>query len=98
MGYRLTRKAEEDIIHIYLEGLRLFGRDQAIAYHGELENTFELIADNPAMARERVEIDPPVRIHPHQSHLIVYLVQDDNEVLIVRIRHGHEDWDSAPVE
>jgi toxin ParE1/3/4 len=48
------------------------------------------------MARERLEITPPVRIHPFRSHLIVYIVDDNNDVFIVRIRHEHEDWQSSP--
>jgi toxin ParE1/3/4 len=27
-----------------------------------------------------------------QSHLVIYQIQDDGSVLIVRVRHGHEDW------
>jgi len=92
MGYRLTRKAEDDVIHLYLEGARLFGAAQAERYHRELERAFTLLAENPQMARERMEISPPVRIHPHKAHLIVYLADDEGGILIVRIRHAHEDW------
>ena len=97
MGYRLTQKAEEDIIRIYREGVILFGANQAERYHFELEALFQLLADNPKLARERTEISPPVRVHPHKAHLIVYLVEDGGDVLIVRVRHGHEDWESEPV-
>ena len=97
MGYRLTRKAEEDVIRIYREGAALFGEAQAERYHFELEALFRLIATNPMLARERAEISPPVRIHPHKAHLIVYLIDEDGEVLIVRVRHGHEDWETDPL-
>lgn len=96
MGYRLTQKVEEDIIRIYREGVILFGQEQAEHYHYELA-LFRLIADNPKMARERAEISPTVRIHPHMAHLIVYIVEENGDVLIIRIRHNHEDWQSAPV-
>ena len=69
-----------------------------MAYHNDLERVFELLADNPLMARERTEISPPVRIHPHKSHVIVYLVDDTGDVIVVRVRHGHEDWETAPIE
>ena len=97
MAYKLTREAEDDIIHTYLEGARLFGAVQAESYHRELEQIFKLLAENPAMARERFEITPPVRIHPHKAHIIVYLSDDAGDVLILRVRHSHEDWVSAPV-
>ncbi len=97
MVYRLTQRAEEDIIRIFREGVLLFGAEQAERYHADLEALFRLIADNPRIAREREEITPPVRIHPHKAHLIVYLIEEDSDVLIVRVRHGHEDWENDPV-
>lgn len=97
MSYRLTRVAEDDIIRIYLDGARLFGPEQAERYHHELESVFDLIGHNPKLARQRHEITPPVRIHPHRSHLIVYLDDEHGGVLILRVRHSHEDWESDPV-
>ncbi|MFC3076007.1 type II toxin-antitoxin system RelE/ParE family toxin [Shinella pollutisoli] len=92
MTYRLSREADEDIVRLYVEGARLFGHAQAESYHQELKSLFELLAANPRMARERSEIVPPVRIHPYKAHLIVYVVDANDDILIVRIRHGHEDW------
>lgn len=92
MGFRLTQQAEDDIIAIAEAGLRLFGEAQALKYHAQLFELFDLIAANPQMARERTEISPPVRIHPFNAHLIIYVVIETGEVLIIRIRHGHEDW------
>ena len=61
-----------------------------------IEAMVELLSENPRIARERLEISPPVRIHPFHSHLIVYMVDDNNDIFIIRIRHGHEDWQSNP--
>jgi toxin ParE1/3/4 len=94
MTYRLSRKAEEDIVGIFRQGVELFGTAQAERYHLDLQRTFELIAAHPLMARERTEISPPVRIHPHGAHIIVYLAEGSGDVLIVRVRHGHEDWEN----
>ncbi|WP_417496630.1 type II toxin-antitoxin system RelE/ParE family toxin [Maricaulis sp.] len=47
-------------------------------------------------ARERVEIAPPVRCHPHGSHLIIYVIDADDDVLVLRIRHAHENWAGDP--
>ncbi len=90
-SYRLTKKAEDDVIRIYAEGGHMFGGDQAARYHAELERVFQLLAENPKISRERREIVPPVRIYPHKAHIIVYLI-DETGVLIVRVRHGHENW------
>lgn len=32
------------------------------------------------------------RIHPVQSGLVIYQVEDHGNILIVRVRHGREDW------
>jgi len=93
MKVRFTVAAEEDLVSIFLEGANQFGEAQATKYHTALGKAFDLIALNPEMARVRMELKPPIRIHPHGTHLIVYLV-DSVGVLIVRVRHGREDWQS----
>jgi toxin ParE1/3/4 len=92
MPYRTTRRADQDIIDIYLWGCREFGQTQAERYHAGLAASLDLIADNSRMARERSEFCPPVRLHPYESHMIVYLL-DDRGVLIVRVLHGRQDWE-----
>lgn len=91
MGYRLTRKAEDDLIAIYRTGAEEFGVGQAERYFAALEEAFGFLAAYPRAARERREINPPVRAHLHKSHLIVYLIQGD-DILILRVRHAREDW------
>ena len=44
------------------------------------------------MARQRRELSPPMRIHPFKAHLLIYRIEEDGDILIVRVRHGHEDW------
>lgn len=92
MPFSLSVHAEEDIISIAEEGIRIFGAPVAKRYHDDLFALFELIAANPRMARERHEISPPVRIHPFKAHLVVYRIKDDGSIFVIRIRHGHEDW------
>lgn len=92
MAFSLSVHAEEDIISIAEEGIRIFGALVAKRYHDDLFALFELIAANPRMARERHEISPPVRIHPFKAHLVVYRINDDGSIFVIRIRHGHEDW------
>ena len=91
MGYRLTRQAEQDLIDIYLTGASDFGVPQAERYADGFGRSFAFLAEYPRAARERVETRPRVRIHPYRSHLIVYITEGE-DILIVRIRHGREDW------
>lgn len=90
MPYRLTREAEADIIEIAERGLDRWGLGQTQLYHNGLFELFDLIASTPAMARQRTELTPPVRVQRYNAHLVIYLI-DDEGVLIVRVRHGRED-------
>nr|WP_248304758.1 type II toxin-antitoxin system RelE/ParE family toxin [Breoghania sp. L-A4] len=65
--------------------------DQADTYIDELARSFETLAATPEMARERTEFDPPVRIHSHKSHMIIYTVDDDH-VMVLRVLGGQQNW------
>ncbi|MBB3979877.1 toxin ParE1/3/4 [Rhizobium azooxidifex] len=97
MSFKVSVEAEEDIIAIAEQGVRMFGAGQAKRYHDELFAVFDLIAVNPRIARERNEIDPPIRIHPFKAHLIVYRIEDDETIFVIRICHGHEDWAGSSI-
>jgi toxin ParE1/3/4 len=77
MGFRLSLAAEEDIVGIAEQGVRLFGAVQARQYHDELFAIFDLIAASPRIARERLELAPPMLIHPFKAHLVVYRIEAD---------------------
>lgn len=95
MTWQLTREAEADIIDIYRYGARTFGIAHADAHHDRLEKTFDLLAAFPQMARERPELDPPMRVHPCHPHIILDTTAPDGSIHIIRIRHGSEDWTSS---
>lgn len=91
MAYRLSRKAEEDILDIYLMGAEAFGEDQAERYHAGLEQAFAFLSDFPLAAPERAELGRSSRVHPYKSHIIIYRL-DGADIFIQRVRHGSEDW------
>ncbi len=97
MSYSLTVKAEEDIINIFVDGARNFSIKQAENYHTSIYQAFELLDKNPKLATQRFEINPPIRIYPFKSHLIVYLINESNNLLIVRVCHQKEDWINNPI-
>ncbi|MDP5142643.1 type II toxin-antitoxin system RelE/ParE family toxin [Rheinheimera baltica] len=92
MAYILSNKAEEDIIAIFVTGAEQFGLIQAQRYHQQLTTTFEFLSDNPQAAPVREELIPPVRLHPVGLHLVIYQLEDDNSIFIIRVRLAHEDW------
>lgn len=96
MPYRLAKTAAEDLRQIYIEGVHLFGADKAAQYHARLGEAFEILAVHPKLARERPEIFPPVRVYPCGSHVIIYHTETSGDVLILRVRHGREDWMQDP--
>jgi toxin ParE1/3/4 len=97
VAYKLSVKAEEDILRVYRESFLLFGAEQTDNYFAGLERVFEFLSDTPEAAKELVEIWPPVRIHPYRSHIIVYLIVGNGDVLILRVRHERENWMADPL-
>ena len=88
----VSRAALEDIRKIGRYTQQQWGPDRRRAYLSGLERKFSLLADNPEISPERTEFDPPVRIHPHERHLIVYVMEKD-EILVVRVLHSRMDID-----
>jgi len=91
MTFRLSLKADADLFDIYITGVRLFGAAQAERYYAGLEATFAFLSEFPRAAQERPELSSPVRVHPYKSHVVLYAIEADG-VVILSIRHGHEDW------
>lgn len=88
--FKFSKKAAQDLKEIYQYGFRKYGERRTDKYIQELEEAFVLLAENPLICRERIEFVPPVRIHPHNKHLIVYVCRADG-ILIVRLLHGRMD-------
>ena len=94
--YSLTKLTQADLQDIYARGEDLFGIAQADDYAAGLERTFDFLSEFPRAARERTETRRQLRAYPFKAHLIIY-VMDEDDILIVRIRHAHEDWLSHPI-
>ena len=90
-GYRLSPAAQNDLEDIWLYTLEQWSVQQADRYADILEDTLDRLLFMPEMARERPEFDPPVRIHPSAEHLIVYLIEGD-QLVILRILGAGQDW------
>jgi len=49
-----------------------------------------------AEGHERNDGDSRMRILPFKAHIIVYAIEGQI-VLVMRIRHGREDWQASPL-
>lgn len=86
-SYALSKRAEADLLEIYIYGIETFGEAQAERYHQDMTACFELLATQPKMGREAKSIALGVRRHEHASHVILYEESGDG-VLILALVHG----------
>jgi toxin ParE1/3/4 len=64
MKYELSDRADSDLKEIYKYSYVSPGEAQADRYYSRLIARLEYLADAPLIARERRDLNPPVRIHP----------------------------------
>ena len=95
MPYDITERAKSDMISLYVDGAHKHGLEAAERYYAGLITQFEALALNPLLYHERTETVPPIRVCPYGVHVVIYKVQEDGRVLIIRVRHGREDWSEA---
>jgi toxin ParE1/3/4 len=70
--FKLSARAETDLLAIYEYSEAQFGKYQADAYHAGLERTFDLIANFPRIGQAIDEIVPGIRRFRFQSHNVFY--------------------------
>jgi toxin ParE1/3/4 len=85
-------QAEQDLLDIWLYTFNEWGEQQADNYLDKLDQAIQLLAEQPLMCRERLELAPPVRIYRHANHLVVYLALDDG-INVIRVLHESMDID-----
>lgn len=90
MSFKVTPAARNDILNIGRYTQNEWGKQQRQKYLAGLNIRFKFLAENPLLSRERVDLTPPVHIHRHEKHLIVYLVEPSH-ILIVRVLHESMD-------
>jgi toxin ParE1/3/4 len=85
-AYRLSRRAEADLLSIAEYTLRTWDEEQAARYIDELEACCWRLADNPALGRRCDGVRPGLRRLEHGRHVVFYR-EEDGEVLISRFLH-----------
>jgi toxin ParE1/3/4 len=90
-GYRLSRKADDDLKQVYLYSFGNFGEARADLYSLELTACFQLLAEQPRLGRARPGRIEAFRVFFHGSHIIAYRIAAA-DILIQRVLDGRRDW------
>ena len=89
--YKVTRKAQADLIEIGRYTTKEWGVTQRNTYLKELDNCFSQIAKNPELGMTCDYIANGYRKFPQGSHLIFYKQDDEDIVEIIRVLHKSMD-------
>lgn len=84
MAHRISKRAERDLVDIYLWTHQAFGENQAAKYLLELDSVFRMIGENPRIGRP---FDDHTRRYVHGRHVIFYRIAGAT-VVVGRILHG----------
>ena len=84
--FLFSKEAENDLIEIYRYGYINYGENRAELYIEALKEKCQFLADMPNLCSDRDEFSPPVKVHHHKKHLIIYVIEGDS-ILIVRVLH-----------
>ncbi|MAD43379.1 MAG: plasmid stabilization protein [Oceanospirillaceae bacterium] len=80
-NYRLTPDAQSDLIEIRRFTLDRWGEAQSKKYLAELRQTLRLLAETPSLGKRRPEVGADVSSFPHVSHVIYYVVHEQQLVV-----------------
>ena len=85
--YRLTRDARRDLSVIREFTKSRWGNKQSKKYILELREVLTLLSDNPLMGIRRRDIDAGVYSFPHASHVIYYMIEK-KQLIVIGVLHG----------
>jgi toxin ParE1/3/4 len=84
--YKLTIPAELDYIDILANTLETWGLYQFEKYANLLDTTFQKLAENPHLGKNKHYIPDGCLLYLVKSHLIIYRAASDN-IEIIRLLH-----------
>jgi toxin ParE1/3/4 len=85
-GFRLSDRAEADLLSIVGYTLRTWGEDQADRYIDDLAACCQMLADSPALGRASDYVRPGLRRMECGQHVVFYW-QEAEGILVSRILH-----------
>jgi toxin ParE1/3/4 len=89
-NFRITPRAQDDLKSIGRYTLRKWGKKQRDLYLHDLDKRFQWLADQPQIGKERPDIKDGYYCFSQGSHLIFYIIHQDN-IDIIGIPHKSMD-------
>jgi len=93
-AYRITNKAQSDLISIGRFTVKEWGLAQRNFYLKQLDNCFSQIAENPELGMACDFIVSGYRRFPQGSHVIFYKQSSEGVIEIIRVLHKSMDIES----
>lgn len=93
MKVKVSQEAKNDLVDIAEYTQKKWGVRQRQKYIGLIQGQFKHIAQNPLACRKRTEYNPQIRISHVGQHLVVYLIIDE-DILVIRVLHGSADFEA----
>ena len=91
--FRLSAKALEDLKSIGRYTLKSWGREQRNIYLAKLDNSFQILSEQPQLGNARDDIRGGYRVYHVGRHLIFYRPKP-TESEIIRILHNRMNVES----
>ncbi|MGH1350299.1 MAG: type II toxin-antitoxin system RelE/ParE family toxin [Methyloligellaceae bacterium] len=83
-NYQLSIAAQEDLTHLFEDGIIRFGLTQADKYFDGLIERFQFLSENPEAGYNSYDLAPSLQRFPYQRH-VIFFTNTGNGLLIVRI-------------
>jgi len=90
--FKLSKKAERDLINIAKYTIQNFGKQQSTKYKTELQNRIDSLVKNPQLGRSAAQFHPNLRRYNFKAHSIFYEVTDYG-IFIVRVLGQQMDFE-----
>lgn len=93
-SFKVTRKAQADLIAIGRYTNKQWGVSQRNHYLTQMDDCFCQLAENPELGTSCDFILKGYRKFPQGSHLIFYKQDSENSIVIIRVLHQSMDVES----
>jgi len=84
-NYKLSTRAQYDLVGIYKYGIKFFGPEQASKYLLNLGSFLEELSERPELAKDASTISGPLKYYSYNAHVIFYQFDSVDEIFIVRV-------------